>query len=283
MRREDSDFGACAAWFYQPEGRGSFPCVVMANGFSLTRHDGLPQYAERFAAAGIAVLLFDHRNFGDSPSSDPQRFRVDDQRNDWREAVAHARSIPSVDQSKVVLWGYSFSAGHAIHTAAKDPSIAAVLTVCPFLDGLARVLGTPPLLTLWMTPRAIMSRLGRPLRVPVTAPPGGHGLMTLPGEYEGFLAATGPKSPWANSISPGYSLTLPLFRPIRHARQLQMPVWIGKGEADISMSPRSIDRLASEPPHAELVAYPMDHFGCLVGSAAGQICTDQIDFLQRAL
>jgi pimeloyl-ACP methyl ester carboxylesterase len=34
----------------------------MAHGFSLTRHDGLPAYAERLAAAGADVLLFDYRH-----------------------------------------------------------------------------------------------------------------------------------------------------------------------------------------------------------------------------
>jgi hypothetical protein len=39
----------------------------MAHGFSLTRHDGLPPYAERLVATGAAVLVFDHRHLGDGP------------------------------------------------------------------------------------------------------------------------------------------------------------------------------------------------------------------------
>jgi fermentation-respiration switch protein FrsA (DUF1100 family) len=38
----------------------------MAHGLSGTRRDGLGAFARRFAAAGIAALVFDHRGFGDS-------------------------------------------------------------------------------------------------------------------------------------------------------------------------------------------------------------------------
>lgn len=42
----------CAAWLYYPTGTDNkVPCVVMAHGFSLTRHDGLILYAEALARA----------------------------------------------------------------------------------------------------------------------------------------------------------------------------------------------------------------------------------------
>ena len=58
--------GSCAAWVYQPGAARSRPgpCVVMAHGFSLTRHDGLPAFAEQLAGAGATVLVFDHRHLG---------------------------------------------------------------------------------------------------------------------------------------------------------------------------------------------------------------------------
>jgi dienelactone hydrolase len=45
----------CAAWLYRPAGEAT-ACVVMAHGFSLTRHDGLTAYGQRLAAAGAAVV-----------------------------------------------------------------------------------------------------------------------------------------------------------------------------------------------------------------------------------
>ena len=55
----------CAGYLYQRAAAISkVPCVVMAHGFTSTRDLGLPLYAERFAAAGMAVLVFDYAYFG---------------------------------------------------------------------------------------------------------------------------------------------------------------------------------------------------------------------------
>lgn len=159
----------CAGWLYRPDATSQAPCVVMAHGFSLTRHDGLPAYAERLAAAGTAVLVFDHRFLGDSGGTPRQRFREAEQMQDWRSAVTFARSLESVDQARIVVWGFSFSGGHAVETAAADPNVAAVLALCPLLDGLARVLATPLPLSAWLTPRALADQAGPP------QPRAGHG------------------------------------------------------------------------------------------------------------
>jgi alpha-beta hydrolase superfamily lysophospholipase len=71
------------------------PAVVMAHGFSATITMGADRYAEVFADAGLAVLLYDHRRFGssdglprrainhhasswfDEASADQRRFLVD--------------------------------------------------------------------------------------------------------------------------------------------------------------------------------------------------------------
>jgi dienelactone hydrolase len=72
MQRSDVTFESagtrCAAWLYRPveSGGGPAPCVVLAHGFSGVRDQRLDAYAERFAQAGLAALVFDYRYFGDS-------------------------------------------------------------------------------------------------------------------------------------------------------------------------------------------------------------------------
>ena len=51
---------------YRPDGRRPAPVVVMAHGFSATITMTTDRYAEVFQHAGLAVLLYDHRNFGGS-------------------------------------------------------------------------------------------------------------------------------------------------------------------------------------------------------------------------
>ncbi|HXD54249.1 MAG TPA: alpha/beta fold hydrolase [Solirubrobacteraceae bacterium] len=271
----------CAAWLYRPDAPGPWPCVVMAHGFSLTRHDGLPAYAERLAAAGAAVLVFDHRYLGDSGGSPRQRFRKAAQMQDWRSAVAFARTLEGVDPERIVLWGFSFGGGHAVETAAADGRVAATLALCPLLDGLWRALATPPRVSAWLVPRALADELGRHNLVPVTAQPGGHAAMTLPGEADGFAAAVPDGSPWRNEISPAVFLTVPLHRPLRHARAMRAPVWLGLGTKDVSVSAKAIERFAARAPDAELERYPYDHFGAFLGDGPDRVASDQVSFLRR--
>ena len=140
--RTDSPFRSdgleCAAWLYTPEGEGPHPCVVMAHGFSAVREQRLDAYAERFAAAGMAVLVFDYRHFGASQGEPRQLLSIARQLADWRAAVAHARNLPDVDARRVAVWGSSFSGGHVVAVAAGDPAIAAVVSQAPFTDGPSR-------------------------------------------------------------------------------------------------------------------------------------------------
>jgi pimeloyl-ACP methyl ester carboxylesterase len=80
MDRKDLLFSSgtdsCAAWLYPAAGgAGPGPVVVMAHGLSGTRRDQLGPFAERFAAGGIAALVFDYRGFGDS-TGEPDLRRI---------------------------------------------------------------------------------------------------------------------------------------------------------------------------------------------------------------
>lgn len=278
-----SDGGQVAAWIYPPtDGRRvPGPCVVMAHGFSLTRHDGLEPFAERLAGAGATVVVFDHRHLGDSPGEPRQRFRRSAQLADWRNAVALARTLPDVDPGRVSLWGFSFSGGHAVETAAADGRIAALLLLCPFLDGWARVRSTPLPLVAWILPRAVADLAGHHNLIPVTGPPGTHAAMARPGEADGFAASVPSGSPWRNEISPGLFATVALHRPWAKASRLAMPIWVGQGDDDISVSGPAIARLVAGAAGAELHHYPVDHFGSFRPAMTKRIADDQVAFFTR--
>jgi cephalosporin-C deacetylase-like acetyl esterase len=54
-------------WHYLPDRRsGPVPTIVMAHGFSAVKEMFLDRFAEAFAAAGLAALVYDNRNFGAS-------------------------------------------------------------------------------------------------------------------------------------------------------------------------------------------------------------------------
>ena len=288
VEREDVWFTSggdrCAAWWYPPEpvSAPSGGVVVMANGFSLTRHDGLPAFAERFASAGYSVLLFDHRYLGDSGGEPRQRFRIGAQEEDWRNAVAYARGREG-GSGKLIVWGYSFAGAHASRIAAERDDVAAALLLCPLADGLPRVLETPPALSAWVLPRAVRDVAGRHNLIPVTGQPGERAAMTFPGEADGFAATVGPESPWRNAISPGVFTTVGAHRPLRWAKRISCPAWIGLGEHDVTVDGRAIERFSERAPDSELHRYPWNHFGPFVAEETDRVATDQLEFLGRRL
>jgi alpha/beta superfamily hydrolase len=278
----ESDGALLAAWFYPAHTDApSAPCVVMGHGFSMTRADGLEEYAERFAAAGCHVLVFDHRYLGDSGGEPRQRFRIGHQQRDWRHAVAYARTRPEVDPASVVLWGYSFAGGHVSALLARGLDARAAMVLCPFADGLARVLATPPSLVAWLVPQGLLDLVGRHRTIPVTGPPGSHGAMTLPGEAEGFAASRRPGSRWRNEISPAIFLTVGLFRPVRGAARIRTPLWVGRCADDITVSAKAVGRLAARAPRGELHEFAGDHFAPFTGQSTEAVVASQVAFLRR--
>ena len=280
--RFDSGGDECAGWLYRPDEEiAEAPCVVMAHGFSFTRHDGLDLYARPLAGAGLTVLAFDYRHFGDSGGEPRQRFRKAEQLADWKRAVEYARGLDGVDGSRPVLWGYSFGGGHVATIAPSIPGLAAAIVLCPYLNGLRRASKVPPGVSAWIVPRALADLAGRRVTVSVTGPEGSRAAMSFAGEAEGFARAVAPDSPWRNEITPGPFATIPFYRPLRNAGRIVAPIWVGRGTRDITVDGPSIGRFAERAPNAELHDFDADHFDPFTEPLAGEIAASQVEFLRR--
>lgn len=281
----ESDGSSLAAWFYPAAtDDASAPCVVMGHGFSLTRADGLAEYAEGLAAAGAHVLVFDHRFLGDSGGTPRQRFRIAAQQRDWLSAVAYAKARRDVDADRIILWAYSFAGGHVTSLLGKRAvDVFAAMVLCPYVDGLKRILSTPARVTAWIFPRALLDALGRHMTIPVTAPKGGRAAMSLTGEQDGFAATVSSDSGWRNQISPGEFLTIGLFRPVRRAARIQPPLWVGRCSRDITVDASSVAKVAGQAPRGELHDFDGTHFSPFTDEGRSAVLESQLDFLRRVL
>ncbi|MFM6849734.1 MAG: alpha/beta hydrolase [Terrabacter sp.] len=275
----------CAATLYGPDrGADARACVVMGPGGTLTRADGIPAYAERFAAAGFAALAFDHRHWGDSGGEPRRWFSLREQLEDWRAAVAHARSIDGIDPDRIALWGMSFGGGHALLTAADDPRVAAVVSLAPVADGVAfNLRPAPPTVVargIWRAVREVITR--RPVTVPVAGPPGTLAANAAPEAVSGFESLTAGTG-WRNEVNSSSVFALFRYRPVRRAADVTAPVLLQVGDRD-GMVPRApIERVAATAPHAQLLRYPMDHFGCFAPEHLDRVAADQLQFLSQHL
>ncbi|MFC8528177.1 alpha/beta hydrolase [Nocardia sp. NPDC057227] len=166
----------CAAWLYGAEPAGApKPLVIMGHGLGAVREMRLDAYAERFAARGWAVLVFDYRHLGASGGEPRQLLDIGRQLADWHAALACARTLPGIDHGRIALWGSSFGGGHVLRIAAEDGAVAAVVAQCPFTDGPASLrsrlrTGFPSALALTAAglADAVAARFGaRPVLVPM--------------------------------------------------------------------------------------------------------------------
>ena len=262
--------------------------VVMAHGFSATREQRLDAYAERFCAAGIGVLLFDYRHFGASGGEPRQLLDIGRQHADFRAAVSHARALDWVDPDRVALFGSSFSGGHVIAVAARDPRIAAVVSQCPFTDGLASL----PTLGIRNIARAtvagVRDRLGalagrQPHYIPAVGPPGTFAVMSTADSQPGFAAITPTETGWVNRVAARIGLQVGLYRPGRAAAKVSCPILFCVCDGD-SVAPASPTlKHAGAAPRGEIRRYPVGHFEIYVGEPFEQAVTDQTEFLVRTL
>lgn len=123
-------------WHFAPDSDGPFPTVVMATGFSGVKEGGrLPDLAERFVAAGLAVVAYDHRNFGSSEGTPRQEIDPLLQLRDYSDAVTFALTLPRTDPERIGAWGSSLSGGHVIVLAGQDRRVKAVVAQAPLISG----------------------------------------------------------------------------------------------------------------------------------------------------
>lgn len=287
----------CAAWLYRPAHPGPVPGLVMAHGFGMTRACLLDAAAERFAAAGLAVLLFDYRSFGDSAGQPRQVVDIAGQRTDWRAALAHLRETPEIDPARVALWGSSFSGGHVLAVAADDPEVAAVIAQVPFVDGTALLRGRGPRRTplrrvlrhgVGLLRDAVRDewgdRRGRPpLLVPVAGEIGSGAIIAGPGAETAIRHLVPTGVPWRNEVAARVALRVPFDRPGRRAARIRCPLLVAVCEHDAVTPPGPAAAVAAAAPRGELWRYPYQHFEAYSGDGFEAFHADQVAFLGQHL
>lgn len=286
----------CGAWHLPATtdaltGERGRPCVVMGHGFGATRDSGLLPFAERFAAAGADVLLFDYRGYGSSDGTPRQQVSHRRHRQDYHAALATARALDGVDPQRLVLWGSSYSGGHVIAVAAQDGRVAAVISQGAAMDGAAalwallRGAGAKHLATL--TGHGLRDAGGALLRrapqhIAVVGPPGALAAITAPGAEAGYGAIMGPS--FRNEMCARGILGIALNRPVRYAKKLRCPLLLVIAAGDNIAPPDSVRTVARRAGgHTEVLELPCGHFDIYTSVMFEESVAAQVAFLGRQL
>ncbi len=278
----------CAGELYLPEASAPPPVVIMAHGFAGEMAFRLQAFAERFTERGLAVFLFDYRTFGKSGGLPRQIVSPGRHLADWRSALKHVRSLDTVDTGRIALWGTSFSGGHVLVTAAGDPGIRAVVSQAPFVDGIDTVLQFPPLFVLRATGHALcdlakLATLGPPHYVPVVEKPENFGLLNTPDSWDGYMSIIPEGHDIKNYCAARIGMTLPLYRPARHAGNIACPVMIVAAEYDSLIRLESVRKTADRIAEVRYHQFPVGHFDIYTGENFEKAAALEGDFLAENL
>jgi dipeptidyl aminopeptidase/acylaminoacyl peptidase len=141
MRESVVEFGSSGATLagilrLPDAGELPYPVVVQGPGWlGLADTQSYVPYHEAFTDAGLAVLVFDYRGFGDSDGDatviDPA-MQVDD----WCAAIEFCGRHPGLDAERLGVFGSGGTGGgNAIEVAARDGRARAVVAQVPVADG----------------------------------------------------------------------------------------------------------------------------------------------------
>ena len=291
--REDVSFDShgtsCAAWLYRPDAVTNPPVIVMAHGFAAIRVLRLDAYADRFAEAGYAVLVFDYRGWGDSDGEPRRVLDIGAQQQDWRAALAYARSLEGVDTDRVVVWGTSFGGGHALRLAAEDHDLVAVIAQVPHISGPASAFSSSPTVAARLAAAGVRDQLGAwagrgPYRLPAVGEPGSVAMMTSPDALPMAERLAGDR--WAelfpeSDVAARIALRVPFYSPGRRVHKITAPTLVQVAKRD-SVTPFEVAmKAARRIPRHEVRTYDCQHFEPYLEPYFDTVVADQLAFLAQ--
>ena len=212
--REDIEFNAegvtLRGWLYTPEHvTGPAPAIVMTHGFSAVKEMYLDRYADVFANAGMAAVVFDNRSFGSSDGEPRQEIDPWAQVRDYRHAITYASTRPEVDSERIGIWGSSYSGAHVLVVGAIDRRVKCVVSQVPLVSGhanaqrLVRSDFLPAFQAQFDADREARFRGEPPTMVPVVdADPQAPAALPTADSYEWFTATHDLRAPaWRNEVT----------------------------------------------------------------------------------
>jgi hypothetical protein len=260
----------CRGWWTRPEGAGPdgrCAAIVLAHGFSAVKEMALDRFAEAFAAAGLASLVFDYRGLGASDGEPRNDLDPHAQITDYRNAISWVRARPEVDPARIGVWGTSYSGANALMVAALDRRVRAVVSQVPLIDGwetFGRMSGVEvrdALVAALIDERERLYAGGEPQMMPVVAPD--NGPAALPGDesWNWFQSYASRAPTWRNEITLRSLERLLEYCPLRWIDRISpTPLLLIAAEHDfipIEITREAFAR-AGEP--KELVVLPAGHF-----------------------
>lgn len=275
-----------AADLYLPEKIKKPPVILMAHDLAALRQFKLIRYAQRFAQAGYAVILFDYRCWGGSTGKPRELFSIKNQLEDWYTVLAWVKQNKLFDSDHVVLWGTGLSGGYVLKLASEHKGLRAAMVQVPFVDG-SETAKQYPIQHLAQALKLasqdlIAAKVGRVAKtLPVVHP---YALSYYPAKdsYNGFMSIINSDYYWSGEIPARGLLELVRFRPIETLRKIMIPILYIAGIND-RVVPIEISREAATniAPYVDYHEWDINHFDIFQREWLNKAVETQLEFLSK--
>jgi fermentation-respiration switch protein FrsA (DUF1100 family) len=196
-------------WHYLPDGSGRHPTIVLSHGFSAVKEMYLDKYADAFAKAGFASVVYDNRNFGASDGEPRQEIDPWLQVRDYSDAITFALSLEQTDPARIGIWGSSYSGAHVLAVGAIDRRVQCVVSQVPLISGaqgfrrLVRADFIAPLQAQLHAERVARAAGAAPALLPVVAEdPAAPSALPTADSYKWFTETAAARAPsWRNEVT----------------------------------------------------------------------------------
>lgn len=255
----------CAATLHLPADAGdqALPAILIVHGWGGVQEALTTPFHEHFTQAGFAVMTFDYPGWGDSEGLPRNVINPWTRVRNAESALAHLKSLPQVDAGRVVLWGTSFGGGHVVDLAAEHPELMGAIAQVPMLDGMAAVKAVPLLrqLRFGLYAFADLLKPGKPIYIPVVAPPGEFASMDRDGANEALIRGMAQaKHAYDNRVAARSVLTMGFYRPFKRLKDIRVRTLIVGATSD-TVAPFNEQKLRQlHSPYLEIQSLDANHF-----------------------
>ena len=263
-------------WHYLPDNAsGPVPTIVMAHGFSAVKEMYLDRFAEAFAAAGFAAIVFDNRNFGASDGE--PRYEIDpwQQVRDYRDAITWAETLDETDATRIGIWGSSYSGGHVMVVGALDRRVKCVVAQVPLASGHrnARRLIRSDVLAgvqaMFDDDRRARMKGEKPAMIPVVAEdPAAPSALPTPDSWTWFTETGKSRAPsWHNEVTLRSVEMFTEYEPISYAKYVSptpMMIVVALGDV-LTVSDLALEAYEEALAPKRLVTLSGGHFDAYTG------------------
>lgn len=236
--------------------------IIMAHGLGAEKACRLDHFAKFYHALGYRVCVFDHRGYG--ASSGPVKHLVDktSQLHDWTTVIEYLRDQLNIQNTQMILWGYSFSGAHVLTLAAKT-KYKAIISNFPHVDGLASLTLYPKKYLLPATFIALqdlaLAPFGKVKTMPVVSR---DRFAVLAGEdcYAGYHSIIPNHVQWDNAVPARIVATIGLYRPTTTAHQIRTPTLVVGAKQDSLIPIKATRKLANKIENGQYLEVDCGHF-----------------------